>query len=71
MSLKSTLLRKNIKTWDLKNASKKSIVLFVKKTVIISNTTSKKKLNNKEILMSLFDNIKKSRKVKLEYKLLH
>ena len=71
MSLKFTLLKKNIKTWDLKNVFKKSIVLSVKKTVTIDDTTSKKKFNSKEMSMLLFSSVKKSRKVRSEYKLLH
>ena len=71
MSPKSTLLEKNTKTWDLKNVFKKSIVLSIKKTITINNTILKKKINNREILMSLLDDVKKSRKVRLEYKLLY
>ena len=71
MSLKSTLLRKSIKTWGLKNVFKKSVIFFVKKTTIIDDTIFKKKFNSKEMLISLFSDIKKPRKVRQECKLLH
>ena len=71
MSPKSTLSGKSIKTWDFKNAFKKSVVLSVKKTAVVGDTTLKKKFNNKEMSMSLFSNVKKSRKVKSGCKLLH
>ena len=71
MSSKFTLLRKNIKTWGFKDAFKKSIVLSVKKTTVVDDTTSKKKFNSKEMSMSLFDGVKKSRKVRQGCELLY
>ena len=71
MSPKFILSEKNTKTWDFKDAFKKSVVLSVKKTIVVGDTTSKKKFNSKEMSMSLFSNVKKSRKVRSECKLLY